>query len=113
MGWVDVKSVGFGCSYFGDVFEGREALEGFEPPPVVVGIDEVVEVGRQLGMAIIMVPFDGGHLDGAQSRQGSAFSTFQTEDCQLLHMRRLGKDSLTIHLAFGMKQLKGYISEFD
>ena len=44
MVWVEFKSVGFGCPYFADVFEGRETLEGLQPSAVIVGIDEVIEM---------------------------------------------------------------------
>ncbi len=63
MVWIEGKSVGFDCPYFADVFEGREALEGLQSPAVIVGIDQVVEVGGQLRMAVIMVPLDGCFLD--------------------------------------------------
>jgi hypothetical protein len=63
MGWIEVKSVWLDCPYFADVFEGREALEGLQPPPIIVGVDEVVEMRRQLRVAVIMVPFDSGLLD--------------------------------------------------
>ncbi len=63
MVWIEVKPVRLGCPYFADVFEGRESLEGLQPPSIIVGIDEVVEMRRELCMAVIMVPFDGGLLD--------------------------------------------------
>ena len=63
MGWVRDESFWFLCPYFADVFEGREALEGFEPPPIIIGVDEVVKVGVELPMAFVMIAFDGGVLD--------------------------------------------------
>ena len=60
MGWIEGKSVWIDCPHFADVFEGREALEGLQPPPIIVGVDEVVEMRSQLGMAVMVVPFDGG-----------------------------------------------------
>ena len=63
MGWVEGKSVWLGCPYFADVFEGCEALEGLETPSIIVGVDEVAEVGLELSMAIVMVAFDGDLLD--------------------------------------------------
>ena len=63
MVWVEFKSVGFGCPYFADVFEGREAFEGLQPPPIIVGVDEVIQVRSQLRVAVIMAAFDGGLLD--------------------------------------------------
>ena len=41
----------------------RESPEGLQAATVIVGIDEVVEVGCQLGMAVVMVAFDGRFLD--------------------------------------------------
>jgi hypothetical protein len=63
MGWVEGKSVWLDCPYFAEVFEGFEALEGLQSPPIIVGVDEVVEMRRQLRMAVIMIAFDGGFLD--------------------------------------------------
>lgn len=63
MGWVRGKSFWFLCLDFADVFEGREALEGFEPPPIIIRVDEVVKVGVELPMALVMVAFDGGIFD--------------------------------------------------
>ncbi len=63
MGWIKVKSAWFDCPYFADVFARREALKGLQPPPIIAGIDEVLKMRCQLGMAIIMVPFDGSLLD--------------------------------------------------
>ena len=63
MGWIEDKSVWLGCPDFADVFEGCEPLEGLQPPPVIVGIDEVVEVGSQLGVAVVMVSLDRRLLD--------------------------------------------------
>lgn len=65
MGWIECELFGFDCPDFADVFEGREALEGFETASIIVGIDGVVEMRRQLRMAVIMVPFDGSLLDRA------------------------------------------------
>lgn len=62
LGWIEVKSVWLDCPYFADVFEEREALKGLQSPSIIVGIDEVVEVGGQLRMAFVMVAFDGGLL---------------------------------------------------
>lgn len=35
--------------------EGREVREDIQPSPVIVGVDEVVGMRRQLGMAVMMV----------------------------------------------------------
>lgn len=63
MGWVRGQSFWFLCPYFADVCEGREAREGFEPPPIIIGVDEVVQVGVELPMALVMVAFDDGIFD--------------------------------------------------
>ncbi len=87
MGWIEVKSVWLDCPYFADVFEGREALEGLQPPPIIVGVDEVVQdngmsawldvEGDFLEMLAHRLTVAAGH-DGAG---GFAFSgTDRTED---------------------------------
>ncbi len=63
MGWIERKSVWLDCPYFADVLEGGEAFEGLEPSSIIVGIDEVVEVGFELLMAVVMVAFDSCLLD--------------------------------------------------
>ena len=50
---------------FGDVFVRCEALEGLQPPSVVVGIDEVGKVGLELLVSIIMIALDSRFLDRA------------------------------------------------
>lgn len=63
MGWIEVKFVWLGFPHFADAYEWSEALEGLQPASISVGVDKVVEMRSQLGMAVIMVPFDGGLLD--------------------------------------------------
>ena len=63
MGWVRGESFWFLCPYCADVFEGREAREGFEPPPIIIGVDEVVKGGVELSMALVMIACNGGVLD--------------------------------------------------
>jgi hypothetical protein len=63
MGWIEVKSVWLDCPYFADVFEGREAHESLQPPPIILAVDEVAEMRRQLRVTVVMVAFDGGLLD--------------------------------------------------
>ncbi len=62
---ISGKSFWLGCPDFTDVFEGRETLESLQPPPIIVGIDEVVEVDGQLRVAVVMVAFDRRFLDRA------------------------------------------------
>ena len=59
MVWIEYESFRFICPYFAGVFVWGEALQGFEPAAIIVGVDEVVEVCGQLGMAIVMVSFGG------------------------------------------------------
>ena len=62
MGWIECESFGLDCPDFADVFEGCEALEGLEATSVIIGVDEVVEVGVKLLVAVVMIAFDGGLL---------------------------------------------------
>ena len=63
MGWIQVEAVRLICPAFADVFVRREAPKGLQATTVIVGINEVVEVGGQLGMAVVMVAFDSRFLD--------------------------------------------------
>jgi hypothetical protein len=67
---VDCKPLGLGCPDFADVFVGDQAAQRFEPTSIIVGIDEVVEMGCQLGMAVIVIAFDGCLLDGVSLELG-------------------------------------------
>ena len=60
---IESESVRVVCPDFADVFVGREAFEGLEPPAVVVGIDEVGEVALGLPVAVVVIALDGGFLD--------------------------------------------------
>ena len=64
MDWIEFESFWLFCPDFADVFVGREAIEGFEPSSVVVSVDEVRQMGFELLMAVIVVAFDGGFLNG-------------------------------------------------
>jgi len=48
MGWIECESFRLGCPHFADVFEGREALERLVTAAVIVGADEVMEVGLEI-----------------------------------------------------------------
>ena len=52
-----------GSPAFADVFVRREALQGLQPPSVVVGIDEVGEVSFELIVSIVMIALDGRFFD--------------------------------------------------
>ena len=65
---VDCKPFGLGCPDFADVFVGCQAAQGFEPTGIIVGLDEVAEMGCQLCMAVIVIAFDGCLLDCAIRR---------------------------------------------
>ena len=60
-----MKSFWLGSPGFADVFVRRETLEGLQPPSVVVGIDEVGEVGFELIVSVVIVALDGRFLDRA------------------------------------------------
>jgi hypothetical protein len=45
--------------------KGVRALEGLQPPPIIIGVDKVVEVRFELPMAVIVIAFDGCFLDCA------------------------------------------------
>jgi len=62
-GRIERKSILLSCPHFADVFEGREALEGLQPAPIIVGVDEVVEAGFELPVTVIVIAFDGRFLD--------------------------------------------------
>src|SRR3954453_2197166 len=53
------------CPSFADELVGREALQGLEPAPEVVGGDEVSQVRAQLVVRGVVEPLDRGFLDGA------------------------------------------------
>ncbi|EZQ13534.1 hypothetical protein CF98_27020 [Halopseudomonas bauzanensis] len=50
---------------FADELIGREALEGFQSSPEIIGVDEVVKVPSQLVVLVVVEALDGGVLDGA------------------------------------------------
>jgi hypothetical protein len=50
---------------FADELVGREAFEGLQPSPEVVGADEVGEVISQLLVVVVVKAFDGCVLDRA------------------------------------------------
>lgn len=64
MDWIEFESFWLFCPDFADVFVRREAIEGLEPPRIIIGVDEVDQVGLELLMAVIVIAFDGGLLDG-------------------------------------------------
>jgi hypothetical protein len=49
---VEFESFRLGSPAFADVFVRREALQGLEPPSVVVGVDEVGKVCFELIVSI-------------------------------------------------------------
>jgi len=53
------------CPCFGDKFVGREALQGFETPAVIVCIDEIGEVTLELPVTVVVIALDGSFLDRA------------------------------------------------
>src|SRR5215469_7924226 len=65
MDWVESESGWLFCPGFADELVGCQPFEGLEAPGVVVGLDEVVEVGSQLIVGFVVVALDGGVLEGA------------------------------------------------
>lgn len=60
---IQPESFGLVCPAFADVFVRGEAAQSLQATSVIVGADEIVEVGGKLGMAVVMVAFDGRLLD--------------------------------------------------
>lgn len=48
-----------------DMFVGREATQGLEPPGVIVGVHEPLEVGSQLFVHVVVIALDRGVFDRA------------------------------------------------
>ena len=63
MDWIQSESFRLGCPAFADELEGREAFEGLQPSPEIIGADELAKVCLELSMAVVMVTLDGGFLD--------------------------------------------------
>ena len=61
---IELESLGFFCPHFADELVGSEALQGLQAPTIVVGVDEHGEVGLELLVAVVVVAFYGGFLDG-------------------------------------------------
>jgi len=61
---VEFESVWLGSPAFANEFVGCEALQGLEPPSIVVGTDEVGKVCFEL---VVMIALDGRFLDGVGS----------------------------------------------
>ena len=62
---IESESFWLGSPAFADVVVRREALQGLQPPGVVVGVDEVGKVSFELIVSIVMVALDGRFLDRA------------------------------------------------
>ena len=65
---IEFESFWLRSPAFADVFVRREALQGLQPPSVVVGGDEVGKVNFKLIVSIVVVALDGRFLDTAVSR---------------------------------------------
>lgn len=63
MGWIEGESFWLFCPGLADEFVRSEALEGLEPPSVIVGIDEIGKMALELPVAVVVIPLDGGFLD--------------------------------------------------
>lgn len=62
---IEFESFWLGSPAFAGVFVGCEALQGLQPPSVIVGGDEVGKVSFELIVSIVMVALDGRFLDRA------------------------------------------------
>lgn len=60
---IEIESLWLGGPAFADVFVRREALQGFQPPSVVVGGDEVGKVCLELIVSVVMIALDSRFLD--------------------------------------------------
>ena len=65
MDWIEPEAFVLLCPAFSDVFVGSYPLQCLEPPPEIVGFDEVLEVLTELVVVVVVEPLDGGLLDRA------------------------------------------------
>jgi hypothetical protein len=65
MDWIEPESFGLFCPHFADELVGGQALQGLQASPVIVGVDEDRQVSVELLVAVVVVAFDGGFLDGS------------------------------------------------
>ena len=63
--WIEPELTRVFCPAFADVFVGREAAEGFQPLPEVIGSQESGEVFLQLIVAVIVIAANGCLFQGA------------------------------------------------
>lgn len=62
---VEFESFWLGSPAFANVFVGCEAIQGLQPPSIVVGVDEVGKVSFELIVSIVVIALDGRFLDRA------------------------------------------------
>lgn len=65
MGWINFETIRLHCPLFDDKFVGCEAFEGLKASGEIIGIDEVRQVLRELVVAVIVIAFNSGFLDGS------------------------------------------------
>ena len=70
----------FDCPLFADELVGREAFEGLQSSPEIVGADEVGEVLAQLVVVLVVEAFDGRVLDRAVPLPGSGLPAKRERD---------------------------------
>jgi len=63
MVWIEVEAFWLICPAFADELIGCQAFEGFQSAAIIVGIDEVLKVGFELTVAVVVIAFDGCFLD--------------------------------------------------
>ena len=62
---IQGEAFGLGVPAFADVLIGREAFEGLQSSPEVVGADEVGQMPFKLVVVVVVEPLDGGVRDRA------------------------------------------------
>jgi len=62
---IHIESLWLGRPAFADELVGCETLEGLEPSPEIVSVDEVGQVASQLFVVVVVDPFYGRLFDRA------------------------------------------------
>ena len=58
MEWIEAESFGLGSPAFAYELVGREALEGLQSSPEVVGADKIGQMSCELFVVVIVIPLD-------------------------------------------------------
>ena len=65
MGWVHDEAYWLLCPDFAEIFIRCQSVESLQSACKVVSLYEVVQVALKLLVAVVVIAFDGGFLDGA------------------------------------------------